>query len=506
MSKPFSRRRFLRTAVAASVLPIFPDAVRGAPPAPKRLVAGTRMLEVNGRPAKVFGLTGPDGRPGIHLAAGERFRVEFANESGARTLVHWHGQLPPWTQDGFPWPQTPPIANGAVEAYDYLPIPGTYWMHSHHDMQEQSLMTAPLIVHSAAELREDRQDVVLMLHDFTFRTPEEVLAGLTGTSVAAAQAMAQKTEQASADKDDADVTEARMVGMEGGAPRMAMPGMAVSGPGGMQMHMDLNDVHYDAFLANDRTLADPEIARVERGGRIRLRVINGASSSQFWIDLGDLVGRVVATDGHPVHPVAGSRFPLAMAQRLDILIDLPRAGAFPILARLEGGGRQTGILLATADASISRIAESAEVAPPVDHSLEARLMAAEPLPPRSADIVQTIVLGGGMKPYAWSINGEYWPQVSPLMLTKGQRVEINLVNRTMMAHPIHLHGHAFQVIAIDGRPIQGAVRDTVLVMPMARVRIAFDADNPGRWPLHCHNLYHAITGMMTEFRYQGIII
>ncbi|SEF10549.1 Multicopper oxidase with three cupredoxin domains (includes cell division protein FtsP and spore coat protein CotA) [Rhizobiales bacterium GAS191] len=503
MSKLFSRRRFLNAALAAGVLPILPSTARAAR---KRLVAGTRVLEVNGRSAKIFGLNGPDGRPGIRLAAGERFRVELANESGTRTLIHWHGQLPPWTQDGFPWPQTPPITNGAVQSYDYAPIPGTYWMHSHHDMQEQSLMTAPLIVHSAAELREDRQEVVLMLHDFTFRTPEEVLAGLTGTTVAAAQAMAQKTEEAPADKGDANVPEPRIAGMADRVPRMAMPGMTMSGPSGMQMHMDLNDVHYDAFLANDRTLADPQIVRVERGGHIRLRVINGASSSQFWIDLGDLVGRVVATDGHPVHPVAGNRFPLAMAQRLDILIDLPRAGAFPILARLEGDGRQTGIVLATPGGHIPRIDDSAQAAPPVDQSLEARLMAVEPLSPRSADIVQTIALGGGMKPYAWSMNGEYWPQVSPLMLTKGQRVEIDLVNRTMMAHPIHLHGHAFQVIAIDGRPIQGAVRDTVLVMPMGRVRIAFDADNPGRWPLHCHNLYHQVTGMMTEFRYQGIVI
>lgn len=224
-------------------------------------------------------------------------------------------------------------------------------------------MTAPLVVRSAAELHEDRQEVVLMLHDFTFRTPEEVLAGLTGTSVAAAQAMAQKTE-APANKDDAGIPRPPNVGMAAHLPGTAMPGMTMSGPGGM--HMDLNDVHYDAFLANDRTLADPQIVRVERGGHIRLRVINGASSSQFWIDLGELVGRVVATDGHLVHPVAGNRFPLAMAQRLDIQIDLPGAGAFPILARLEGGSRQTGIVLATADAPVSRIAKSAEAAPPVD--------------------------------------------------------------------------------------------------------------------------------------------
>jgi FtsP/CotA-like multicopper oxidase with cupredoxin domain len=102
------------------------------------------------------------------------------------------------------------------------------------------------------------------------------------------------------------------------------------------------------------------------------------------------------------------------------------------------------------------------------------------------------------------MNGESWPHVTPLMLEKGQRVEIDLVNQSMMAHPMHLHGHAFQVIAIDGQRIQGAVRDTVLVMPMSSVRIAFDANNPGRWAFHCHNLYHQATGMMTEFRYRGI--
>jgi FtsP/CotA-like multicopper oxidase with cupredoxin domain len=272
-------------------------------------------------------------------------------------------------------------------------------MHSHHDMQEQSLMTAPLIVHTAAELREDRQEVVLMLHDFVFRTPEEVLADLTGTSVAAAQLMAQKVEEAPSGKGGSSAPETTMVGMAPHVPRMAMPGMTMSRPS--SMHMDPNDVHYDAFLANDRTLADPEIVHVERDGRIRLRVINGASSSQFWIDLGELVGHVVATDGHPVYPVAGSRFPIAMAQRLDILIDLPTAGAFPILARLEGEGRQTGIVLATLGAPVLQIADRAQAAPPLDNSLELGLVAVEPLPPRPADIVQTISLSGMV--YEWRV-------------------------------------------------------------------------------------------------------
>ncbi len=499
-----SRRGFLGGALAAATLST--KAQAAGSPAP-RLTAGTRILEVNGRPARVFGLVGPNGRPGLHLAAGERFRFDLANETGEPTVIHWHGQLPPWRQDGFPWPQTPAIPNGAAASYDYAPISGTYWMHSHHAMQEQSLLTAPLIVDDVANLHEDRQDIVLMLHDFSFRSPDELLAGLTGASVADAHSVAQGSEGAGSS----------VAGQ--GKPGMAMPGMSMSkapapatkGMGAMDMQgyakagMDLNDVQFDAFLANDRTLADPEIVRVDRGGRVRLRVINGASSSQFWIDLGELTGRVVATDGHASQPAPGRLFPISMAQQLDILIDLPAAGAFPILARLEGSARQTGIILAASGAPVSRIADDgAQAAGPVDNSLEARLTAATPLPARRADIVRTIALDGAMRPYAWSMNGEYWPNIIPLMLNKGQRVEIELVNRSMMAHPMHLHGHVFQVVAIDGRALNGAIRDTVLVAPNGRVRIAFDADNPGRWAFHCHNLYHMETGMMTEFRYQGI--
>ncbi len=489
MNTTISRRGFLSAALATGVLP---SVARAASPEPNRLVAGTRILDVNGRPARVFGLAGPDGTPGIRLAPGERFQVELANQAGVPTLVHWHGQLPPWMQDGFPWPEIPLIEPGAVQAYDYAPIAGTYWMHSHHALQEQRLMTAPLIIHDAAELREDRQEIILMLHDFTFRMPDEVLATLIGSS--------------SADAERSDSKSGSSMPSMPGAGMMANMAMAPNSmPTQPHIQMDLNDVRYDAFLANDRTLADPDIVRIERNGRIRLRIINGASSSQFWIDFGELVGHVVATDGHAVKPVAGSRFPLAMAQRLDILIDLPGPGAFPILARLEGASQQTGIILATRGTNVPRIADSAASTPPIDNSLEARLAAVAPLSARPADVVQTVVLAGSMKPYAWSMNGEYWPHTTPLMLRKGQRVEIELVNHSMMAHPIHLHGHAFQVIAIDGQPIQGAIRDTVLVRPMmGRVRIAFDADNPGRWAFHCHNLYHMMTGMMMEVRYEGI--
>jgi FtsP/CotA-like multicopper oxidase with cupredoxin domain len=487
-----TRRQILASGVAmAGAIPFISTTQAIAAPKPRtaalRLTAGTRTLDVNGKPARVFGLIGPNEKPGVTLSPGERFRVDLVNQAGTSTIVHWHGQLPPWKQDGFPWPQTPPIPAGDTGSYDFAPIAGTYWMHSHQGMQEQSLMTAPLIVRSAEDMRADRQEVVLMLHDFSFTPPEQLLARLTKSN--GSQAAMPK-------------------GGMGNGMNMRSESMGAMNAMDMEpgMAMDLNDVDYDAFLANDRTFADPEVIRTEPGGRVQLRLINAASSSQFWIDLGALSGTVVAVDGHPVRPVRGTRLPLAMAQRLDVLIDLPGDGPYPILAQIEGKRARTGIILAAPGASVSRLAaEAGENAPPVDLSLERRLEAVSPLAPRTPDMTHRVILAGAMAPYAWSLNGEYWPNVTPLMVAHGQRVAIEMVNHSMMAHPMHLHGHAFQVVAINGAPLAGALRDTVLVPPMGSVTIAFDADNPGRWAFHCHNLYHMMTGMMTEVRYPGIV-
>ena len=353
-----TRRQILAAGVAMAVPFLTKEQVAAAPEprtAGLRLTAGTRTLAVNGKPARVFGLVGPNGSPGLTLSPGERFHVELVNQAGTSTIIHWHGQLPPWKQDGFPWSQTPPIPAGETRSYDYAPIAGTYWMHSHQDMQEQSLMTAPLIVRSAEDMRADRQEVVLMLHDFSFKTPEELLADKTKSK----SAMPKSGMGNYMNVDSGSM----------GAMNMG-PGMA----------KHLNDIDFDAFLANDRTFADPEVIRTEPGGRVRLRLINAASSTQFWIDLGALSGTVVAVDGHPVRPVRGSRLPLAMAQRLDVLIDLPGNGSYPIFAQVEGKRARTGIVLAASGAPVSRLAaEAGEDAPPVDLSLERRLEAATPL-------------------------------------------------------------------------------------------------------------------------------
>jgi FtsP/CotA-like multicopper oxidase with cupredoxin domain len=110
-----------------------------------------------------------------------------------------------------------------------------------------------------------------------------------------------------------------------------------------------------------------------------------------------------------------------------------------------------------------------------------------------------VMLTGNMSGYSWGIEGG-----DALKVKQGQRIEVTLHNMSMMAHPMHLHGHHFQVVAINGKSLKGAMRDTVLVPPMKMVTVAFDANNPGRWPLHCHHLYHMVTGMMAYVSYEGV--
>jgi FtsP/CotA-like multicopper oxidase with cupredoxin domain len=173
------------------------------------------------------------------------------------------------------------------------------------------------------------------------------------------------------------------------------------------------------------------------------------------------------------------RFPITVAQRLDIRLAIPRApAAHPVLAMLEGENKQTGIVLQAGRAPLARIPDTASMASTaLTLDLESRLRAVTPLRPRKADRVHTLDLTGEMGGYIWSINNVVWDKdVPPLPLAKGERVELIFANRTPMPHPMHLHGHEFQVVEIDAKRFAGAVRDTVLVPPGRRVVVAFDAD------------------------------
>lgn len=460
-----SRRGFLMTAgIAASA------SVAGIPIAEanqrKILHARTRQIEVDGKAATRYGVEQEKGTFGLTLDEGDQFDVQLINELNIDTLIHWHGMDEPWQQDGVPYLSAPPIPASGRADYNFPALPtGTRWMHSHFGLQEQNLLAAPLIIRDKAAMQEDAQEVVLFLEDFSWTSPEEIFDKL----------------------------------------RKPKPMMEMGSKAGKDTGPDLNDVEFDAFLANDRTLDDPDVITVEKGGKVRLRIINASASSNYTIDLGSLQGELLAVDGNPVVPLTASTFPLAIAQRADIMIELPSDGsAVPVLAHCEGRKMRSGIVLAPKGARIAKIPTTADrEGPRVGLDQEMLLHAAAPLVSRKVQRRIPVKLTGSMSSYIWNMGVEGLPGM-PAVVSGNQRVELVMTNETPMSHPMHLHGHSFQVAGINGTRINGAIRDTIMVPPKTQVAVALDTRNPGLWAFHCHNLYHLAAGMFSTMAYRRI--
>ena len=186
-------------------------------------------------------------------------------------------------------------------------------------------------------------------------------------------------------------------------------------------------------------------------------------------------------------------------------VTIPKeGGAYPIVAQGEGTKLLCGVVLSTRGTSLPKLSSTASVSTAsLDNTQEKKLRAVSPLSDRSINHTLPAVLGGNMATYVWTINGTPYPNSNSLNIKNGERIGIAFTNSTNMGHPMHLHGHDFQVVEIDGEKISGALRDTLMVPPGSKMTVAFDADNAGVWPMHCHLLYHLDTGMFTVVKYEG---
>jgi FtsP/CotA-like multicopper oxidase with cupredoxin domain len=474
---PTLNRRQLLATTAASLVPFSRAAA-----AEQKLAVTTRTLDVKGKAATVFAI---EGWISLELAYGARFSVAVENKLTEPTMLHWHGLTPPIQMDGVPMLSGPPIGPGDTGRYSFLNLrTGTHWMHSHMGLQEQKLLAAPMVVREQGERLVDEQEHTILIHDFTFRDPAEILAELQGGGGGHAAHMTQGSAQGSNGAHDTHTNH------YGAVPAM-LPGMS-------------NDIAYDAMLANDRTLDDPEVVKAEKGGRFRLRIINGAAATNIWIDLGSMSGELIAVDGNAIKPLAGSRFPLAVAQRADIRLQLPPgSGAWPILFQSEGATLRSGIILRSGEAQIEKLSDQGTPGEPLDLSMEQRMQTLIQLPENPVSRTEMLMLTGGGADYVWGLNGKSSMHDVLFSVREGERIEVIMHNMTGMAHPMHLHGHYFKVVAIGAQRIDGALRDTVLVPIGETVTIQFDADNPGTWAFHCHHLYHMNSGMMGAIAYSS---
>lgn len=438
---------------------------------PKTLQIVQQQILINGKPAQIFNIVQPDGTFGYMGEKGQYFDVNLENKTNEWVSVHWHGLIDPNTQDGVPYVTQQPIPPGGELHYKFPLIQsGTFWMRSHYKLQLQQLLAAPLIIRDPKEDDDtDTQDVVMFLQDFTFHNPKELYPKLRSQIM----------------EKQADI---KLSNLEG---TMSQP--------------DTSEMIMDAYLTNHRTLSDPDIIRVLPDATVRLRVINAATNTNFFIDLGSLPGKLIAVDSEPIDPLLGSKFQLAQGQRAEIEITMPQGdNAYPILAQAEGTSALTGLVLATPNAIVPQYNERAGyIAGKLDNSQEMNLTAAYPLLSQDVNKSYTLNLDGNMLSYIWTINGDVWPNTKPLPIKLDQRVELVLKNKTAISIPLHLHGHVFQITEIDGKKLRGAVRDTVLVLPYSSMKLQFDADNPGIWLLHGYIPYQTYGGMITTINYEN---
>jgi FtsP/CotA-like multicopper oxidase with cupredoxin domain len=468
-----SRRTFLTGAAALGGTALLPGiAIAQATMPVLRAAPAKAQLAPAGYPATPVWSYATEGAgvipgPEIRVRAGERVRRQLVNDLPQPTAVHWHGIRIENAMDGAAPLTQAPIPPGRVFEYDFVaPDPGTSWYHSHNRGWEQVArgLAGPLIVEDRepwlGEPGAASRELTLVLDDWLLDAKAELIE----------------------DRWD-----------------------------------DLHAAAHGGRIGNTVTVngtAYPDL-NVRPGERVRLRLINTATARIMPLALPGLSPRLIALDGHPVLPREVEMILLGPAQRADVVVDMPLdLEAQTALLIDPGNGERVSI--ASFAATGQRIEPSEETVLP--------LPAWGTLPARDLATSQseTLVMeGGAMRGMSeaiyrgetmdfrglasngmvWAFNGVAHGMDAPMFRAdRGRTVRLEMTNRSMFPHAIHLHGHHFEVLARSGTlNTPGDVRDTVLIGADETLEIAFVADNPGKWMLHCHMLSHQASGMMGWF-------
>jgi FtsP/CotA-like multicopper oxidase with cupredoxin domain len=511
------------------------------------LTIGHARITVDGESRHAVAINGTVPGPLLRLKEGRRVKIAVTNTLDEETSIHWHGLLVPPDMDGVPGVSFPGIPAGETFVYEFPLIQsGTFWYHSHSGMQEPMGHYAPLIIEpaDADPVGFDREHVILLsdvsdLHPHVifrrlkqqggvFNYQRQTLAGLLAGEE---QPLAERAEWAKMLMDPTDISDVTGAVM--------------------------------TFLVNGHGPRDNWTALFQPGERVRLRFVNAAAQMIFNVRIPGLKLSVVAADGQHVRPVEVDEFQIGNAETYDVVVRpaadraytiaaeavdrsgmaratlAPRAGMVaevpPLRERPLATMRDMGMDMSGMDHGahggmdmsmrnprnapgvrmgpnvqmiapmpVDRTGEPGQGLQGVDHRVlvYTDLVALAPNPDRRAPSrALEIHLTGNMERFTWGFDGwKYSEGPPPYSFRGGERVRITLVNDTMMTHPIHLHGHYFELVHA---PVGYLPRKhTVSVLPGGKV--TFDVTlEEGDWAFHCHMLYHMHAGMFQVFKVRG---
>jgi FtsP/CotA-like multicopper oxidase with cupredoxin domain len=432
------------------------------------LTAAPATLELRpGLTTPVWAYDGTVPGPELRVQTGDLVRVRLDNRLPVRTTIHWHGVPVPNGEDGVAGLTQDAVPPGGSATYAFVaPQPGTFWYHSHQDSANQ------------------------------------VGRGLYGALVVEPRAV------------PAGVLDRTLIYGEWplGQPQPTAP------PGdGADME------RYGVYSVDGRTGPAIQPVRFQPGQTVRLRLVNAGNLTHYVHP--HVAYRIVGIDGSELTggPMTDHAIPLGAGERVEIEFRAPDAPVWITAHDPSPPASEIGVVALPEGMAVPSQAPEEPISGQVlDLDAYPARATADPWPdgtsptrsftlrlgeattmPSSHDVVPGMPGMPGMNT-TYTINGAVFPKTGVLTVQRGDRVELTFVNSGRLEHAMHLHGHAFRLLARDGKPLPGAlVMDTVLVEPGSSYTVGFTTDNPGWWAIHCHELHHAAGGMMALLRYDG---
>jgi len=412
--------------------------------------------------------------PVLRVANGQRFRAKYVNNAGVSTAVHWHGMILPNAMDGAAGVTQPPVGPNQTFTYEFdAGPPGTRWYHDHGaNMGMTRGLFGMIVVEDPSDERADAE-FALVFHDVP--RMETIMSAIRGVS-------------------KAPMTDPF------GSPELL----------GMKPDDKMGDeVAYSAHCINGASYPGTAPLKVKVGQNVRLRILNANPTQTRYVRLAGHRLRVTHGDGNRLaKPLEVDALRIGVAERYDAWFQVTKPGAW----LLQGISTDPLIF----EQAVVVCTEGMERASPLGSSgslegvdyftYEKAGGTATSSLDRTADVQKRITLGGGeYGSSSWTIDGKTYPHTEKIFVKRGDRVIVSFTNKTDMDHPMHLHGHTFDIVEIDGKTLlHPLAKDISLVRGNGgTLTWRFNATSPaGRWLLHCHNDIHMMDGMMTEVVYR----
>ncbi|MFN2527456.1 MAG: multicopper oxidase family protein [Candidatus Baltobacteraceae bacterium] len=412
--------------------------------------------------------------PVLRVALGQRFRAKYVNKTNVSTSIHWHGMILPNAMDGVVGVTQKGVAPGRSFQYDFTPGPaGTRWYHD-HDFNKGTLrgLYGMIVVEDPHDDKADAE-FALVFHDVPrIATVAQAMRGLSHAPMSDPMGSPELLEMAMDDKMG-------------------------------------DEVAYSAHCINGASYPNTKPLKVAVGQKVRLRILNANATQTRYVRLAGHTLRVTHADGNPLtQPLAVDALRVGIAERYDAWFEVTKPGAW-LLQGISADplSYQQAVVVYTEGMEHATPMGNSQSLEGVDYFTyeKAAGLSSRPFSAKAA-VAQAYTLGGGaFGSDRWTLSGKVYPNTEKIFVHRGDSVIVRFKNTTDMEHPMHLHGHTFNIVEIDGKALLRPMAKDVSLVRANNGTLAwqFDATSPaGRWLLHCHNDIHMMDGMMTEVVYR----